>query len=228
MRARGLGAEIREGLEVIWRNPTLRALAWSVAVWQVFRHACFAILVLFAARELGFSAGHIGALWVLAGVGSLCAAAAVARLNLRLGFGATLLAGMGGTGIAWLLLAATPSGDFTASALFGLGLFVLDFCGMAFFINYLTLRQAVTPDPLLGRVVATMICLTVALAPLGGLAGGWVAEHFGLRATLLLSGLGAILLVALVAWTSPLLRLRALGEAQEPRQTQSVAEELAG
>ena len=228
MRARGIGAEIREGLAVIWHNPTLRALAWSVAVWQVFRHACFAILVLFAARELGFSAGHIGALWVLAGVGSLCAAAAVARLNLRLGFGATLLAGMCGTGIAWLQLAATPSGDFSASALFGLGLFVLDFCGMAFFINYLTLRQALTPDPLLGRVVATMICLTVALAPLGGLAGGWVAEHFGLRATLLLSGLGAILLVALVAWTSPLLRLRALSEAQEPRQTQSVAEELAG
>jgi predicted MFS family arabinose efflux permease len=206
----------------------LRTLAWSIAIWQVFRHACFAIMVLFAARELGFSAGRIGALWMLAGAGSLCAAAAVARLNLRLGFGPTLLAGMFGTGVAWLLLAATPGGDFTAVAIFGLGLFVLDFCGMAFFVNYLTLRQAATPDALLGRVVATMICLTVAMAPLGGLAGGWIAEHFGLRATLVISGLGAIVLVTLVAWTSPLMRLRALGETPPPRRTESVAEELAG
>jgi hypothetical protein len=228
MRARGIGTEIREGLAVIWGNATLRALAWSIAVWQVFRHACFAIMVLFAARELAFTPGHIGALWMLAGVGSLCAAAAVSGLNVRLGFGPTLLAGMLGTGVGWLVLAATPAGDITASALFGLGLFVLDFCGMVFFINYLTLRQALTPDPLLGRVVATMICLTVAVAPLGGLAGGWVAEHYGLRATLLLAGLGALILVPLLALTSPLLRLRALGEAHEPRRTESVAEELAG
>jgi predicted MFS family arabinose efflux permease len=228
MRARGLGAEIREGLSAIWRNPVLRALAWSISVWQVFRHACFAIMVLFAARELGFSAGHIGALWMLAGVGSLGAAAAVEPLNRRLGFGPAMLAGLLGTGVGWLVLAAAAGGDLLASTVFGLGLFVLDFCGMVFFINYLTLRQAAAPDALLGRVVATMICVTVAAAPLGGLAGGWVAEHLGLRATLLIAGLGAILLVPLVAWTSPLLRLRALGEAREPRQTESVAEELAG
>jgi hypothetical protein len=49
-----------------------------------------------------------------------------------------------------------------------------------------------------------------------------------LRATLLLAGLGALILVPLLALTSPLLRLRALGEAHEPRRTESVAEELAG
>ncbi|HKB74018.1 MAG TPA: hypothetical protein VKC82_07090 [Burkholderiales bacterium] len=46
--------------------------------------------------------------------------------------------------------------------------------------------------------------------------------------TLLIAGLGAILLVPLVAWASPLLRLRTLDEAREPRQTESVAEEMAG
>ena len=43
-----------------------------------------------------------------------------------------------------------------------------------------------------------------------------------------LPGLGAIVLVPLVAWASPLLRLRTLDEAKEPRQTESVAEEMAG
>jgi MFS family permease len=227
-RTSTIGAEIREGLRAIWRNAVLRALAWSIAVWQIFRHASLAIVVLYAARELGFSAGHVGVLWMLAGIGSLGATLAIGRLNRRLGFGATLLAGMLGTGLGWLLLAAASGGELAASALFGLGLLLLDFSGMVFFINYLTLRQALTPDPLLGRVTATMICLTVATAPFGGLAGGWIAEHAGLRATLLLAGLGAIMLVPLLAWASPLLRLRTLDQAQEPRQTESVTEELAG
>jgi MFS family permease len=228
MRPRGLWSEIREGLAAIWANPVLRALAWSIAVWQVFRHACFAIMVLFAARELGFSPGRIGMLWMLAGVGSFAAAAAVAPLNRRIGFGPAMLAGVLGTGVAWLVLGAAAGGELVASIVFGLGLFMLDFCAMVFFINYLTLRQAATPDALLGRVVATMICLTIAMAPLGGLAGGWVAEHLGLRATLLISGLGAIALVPLVAWTSPLMRLRAIAAAPAPQRTESVAEELAG
>jgi MFS family permease len=227
-RDSSIGAEIREGLRAIWRNAVLRALAWALAVWQIFRHASLAIVVLYAARELGFSAGHVGALWILAGVGSLGATLVIGSLNRRVGFGPTMLAGMLATGVGWLLLAAASGGELAASALFGLGLLVLDFGGMVFFINYLTLRQAVTPDHLLGRVTATMICLTVATAPFGGLAGGWIAEHAGLRATLVLAGLGAIALVALVAWASPLLRLRTLDEAQEPRQTESVAEELAG
>ena len=228
MRASGIGAEIREGLAAIWRNATLRSLAWAIAVWQVFRHAYIAIVVLFAARELGFSAGYLGALWMLAGSGSLGAAAAVEPLNRRLGFGPTMLLGMLGTGVAWLLIGVASGGEAITSVVFGLGLLVLDFSGMVFFINYLTLRQAVTPDALLGRVTATMICLTVATAPLGGLAGGWIAEHAGLRATMLIAGLGAIALVPIVAWASPLLRLRTLREAQEPRQTESVTEELAG
>jgi MFS family permease len=228
MRATAIGAEIREGLAAIWRNATLRSLAWAIALWQVFRHAYIAIVVLFAARELGFSAGHLGALWMLAGIGSLGAAAAVGPLNRRLGFGPTMLLGMLGTGVGWLVVGAASGGEAMASIVFGLGLLVLDFSGMVFFINYLTLRQAVTPDPLLGRVTATMICLTVATAPLGGLAGGWIAEHAGLRATMLVAGLGAMALVLAVAWASPLLRVRTLREAQEPRQTESVTEELAG
>jgi hypothetical protein len=43
-----------------------------------------------------------------------------------------------------------------------------------------------------------------------------------------IAGLGAMLLVPLVAWASPLSGLRALPGAQEPRLTESVSEELAG
>jgi MFS family permease len=125
------------------------------------------------------------------------------------------------------MLGAASGGYVVASAIFGAGLFLLDFSAMTFFINYLTLRQTVTPDRLLGRVTATMICLTVATAPLGGLAGGWIAEHWGLRITILLAGAGALAMIPLVAWTSPLAGMRTLPVAQEPSVTESVAEELA-
>ena len=224
---RSLKSEIREGLLTIWQNRTLRALVWAIATWQVFRHAFIAIVVLFAARELGFSAGHVGVLFMLAGVGSLAAAGLVGPLNARFGMGPTMLFGIAATGVAWLVMAASFGPPWMASLIFGAGMFLLDLGAMIFFINYLTLRQAVTPDRLLGRVTATMICLTVATAPLGGLAGGWIAEHFGLRSAMLFAALGALLLAPLVTWLSPLARMRELPKPQEPVVTESVAEELA-
>jgi uncharacterized membrane protein len=69
-------------------------------------------------------------------------------------------------------------------------------------INYLALRQAITPDRLLGRMTATMRFLTVASAPLGSLVGGALATGIGLRATLLTVGvLGLVLSAAAVVWS---------------------------
>jgi hypothetical protein len=73
------------------------------------------------------------------------------------------------------------------------------------FINFLSLRQAVTPAPLLGRMTSTMRWLILLPAGPGALIGGWLGEHVDLRASLLFAGCGA-LLVSLLAWRHPLLR----------------------
>ena len=227
-RPRRMLTEIREGLAVVWHNPTLRALVWAIGLWQVFRHAFIAIVVLYAARELNFSAGHVGVMFMMAGVGTLAAATLTTRLNNRFGMGRTMLAGLAGTGVSWLIMASAAGPVWLASILFAGSLFVLDLAAMVFFINYLTLRQAVTPDRLLGRVTSTMIALTVSTAPFGGLAGGWIAEQIGLRATLALAGAGALVLSGFVTWLSPLSKMHQMPEPQEPAGTESVAEELAG
>ena len=213
--ATSVRAEIVEGLAVIWHNRTLRALVWGIGLWQVCRHAFLAMVVLFGARELGFSAGHVGLLFMTAGLGSLAAAGVTERLNARFGMGPTMLGGIAGTGVSWALIGCSMGPYWFASMLFGAGLFLLDLTAMIFFINYLSLRQAATPDRLLGRVTATMICLTVSMAPLGSLAGGWVGEHLGLRVAILLAGAGGLALAPLMMWLSPLSSMRELPGPQE-------------
>jgi MFS family permease len=224
--ARSVRAEILEGLAVIWHNRILRTLVWAVGLWQVFRHAFLAMVVLFGARELGFSAGHVGLMFMTAGLGSFAAAGVTEKLNARYGMGRTMLGGIAGTGLAWIVIGCAMGPYWLASLFFAGGLFLLDLMAMIFFINYLSLRQAVAPDRLLGRVTATMICLTVAAGPLGSLAGGWVGEHLGLRVAMLAAGSGALLLVPLVVWLSPLAKMRELPQPHEPVVTESVQEEL--
>src|SRR4051812_606200 len=80
-------SEIREGLVTLWNIPELRAMVWALALWQIFRHAFIATIVLYATRELHFSAGVVGGLFMVAGLGSLAAAGVVAPLNRRFGLG---------------------------------------------------------------------------------------------------------------------------------------------
>ncbi|HEY1091663.1 MAG TPA: MFS transporter, partial [Burkholderiaceae bacterium] len=73
------------------------------------------------------------------------------------------------------------------------------------FINFLSLRQAVTPAPMLGRMTSTMRWLILIPAGPGALAGGWMGEHLSLRTTLYFAGFGALLLAAF-AWRSATIR----------------------
>jgi len=73
------------------------------------------------------------------------------------------------------------------------------------FINFLALRQAVTPEPMLGRMTSTMRWITLLAAGPGALLGGWLGEHVGLRAALGFAG-GVSALLVLVAWRLPLVR----------------------
>jgi uncharacterized membrane protein YfcA len=73
------------------------------------------------------------------------------------------------------------------------------------FINFLALRQAVTPAPMLGRMTSTMRWLILLPAAPGALIGGWLGEHVDLRASLAFSGVCGLVLT-LVAWRSPVMR----------------------
>ena len=202
--------EIVEGLKLVWNNRTLLGLAWIAALWQVLHHMQMAVLVLFATRELGLSAGAIGFAYMFGGFGCVLAAASVERLSARYGVGRVILLGLMLTVVGWVAYGVIGGPVWFATIALGVAMLVFDFGGVMWGINYLALRQAITPDRLLGRMTATMRFLTVAAAPIGSLAGGAIASIVGLRATLITIGvLGVFLAAAAIAW-SPVRRHRGL------------------
>jgi len=181
-------AEIHEGLLLVWRSRTLFALALVAGLWQVLHHMQIAVLILFATRELGLSAGSIGVAYMFGGVGCVIAAANAERLSNRFGVGSIIVYGLLLTAFGWQAFGLVSGPPWAATLALGLAMLVFDFGAVLYGINYLALRQAITPDRLLGRMTATMRFCTVAAAPLGSLIGGALATGIGLRATLLVVG----------------------------------------
>jgi MFS family permease len=197
-----MGAEIREGLSLVWNNATLRSLALVAAAWQILHHMQIAVLILFATRDLGLSAGALGMAYMAGGLGCLVAATFAERLARRFGVGPLIVYGLLLTAFGWQAFGLIRGSTAVATVALGVGMLVFDFGAILWGINYLSLRQAITPDRLLGRMTATMRFLAVAAAPLGSLAGGALATGIGLRPTLWVVGwLGIVLAVVAMRWS---------------------------
>jgi MFS family permease len=106
--------------------------------------------------------------------------------------------------VGWLLLAFAPLNAYGVAA-YALMLLLFGVGAVFIFINFLALRQSVTPGPMLGRMTSTMRWLILLPAGPGALLGGWLGQYYGLRAALEFAG-GSALLLALVASRLPVIR----------------------
>jgi MFS family permease len=146
-------------------------------------------------------------------VGTIMGSVLGRRVSDRIGPGPCLVVGYAICGLGWLLLAVAPANAWGVAA-FALMLMSFTTGAVFIFINFLALRQAVTPEPLLGRMTSTMRWITLLAAAPGALLGGWLGDHFGLRAALAFAG-GVSMLLVVVAWRMPLIReLKALPEQE--------------
>jgi MFS family permease len=196
--------DLRAGLHFVRGTPLLTTMALTVGMWQMCHHAALVVQILFATRTLGMSESQIGLAFVGLGIGTVMSSTLGHRISARIGPGPSLLLGLAVCGAGWVLLALAPAN--AAGRLMFAGMLVcFGFGAVLIFINFLALRQAVTPAPLLGRMTSTMRWLILLPAGPGALLGGWLGEHVDLRASLAFAGCGA-LIVSLVAWRHTLLR----------------------
>ena len=206
-----MGREIAEGLAASWRNPLLRALLQRAAGGAFFGGFFGGLYFLFAVRELHMTALLLGIVISVGGASNLLGAVLAERLLHRLGLGRTLIGAAWMIGLA-MLLVPLAHGPVALSAAFLIAAQLGDMAWPIYNINATSLRQAVTPDRLLGRVNSAGHLLFWGALPLGSLAGGAIAETFGIRQTMLIATLG-YLLSNLWFTFSPIRHLRQLPAA---------------
>ncbi len=145
--------EIGEGLRALLGHPLLRPIVLISALSSLFLYGVRALYVLFASRNLGLDATQLGLILAVGGAASIPGGFLTERVTQRIGFGAAVCGG-------WLLegasLLAIPfaHGD-TAIATLIAAQAVGGLAGTIANVNQWSLRQAVTPDRLQGRVTAS-------------------------------------------------------------------------
>jgi len=196
--------EMKAGLRFVTQHKLLVVLASCAGGWQLCNNSATVVNILMATRTLGMSEQAVGLSYVCLGFGTVLASLVGDRISKRLGPGPSMTLGIGLCSLGWLLVAVAPVGPIGV-AMFAVNLMLFGLGAVMIFINFISLRQAVTPAPLLGRMTSTMRWLILLPAAPGALIGGWLGEHVDLRASLAFSGLcGLALTVA--AWRNPRLR----------------------
>jgi MFS family permease len=201
--------DLRAGLQFVAGTRLLVALAAVVGGWQMFHQSAMVVNILFATRELGLTEQQIGGCFIALGAGTVLASVFGNRLSRRIGPGPSLPIAIAVCGAGWLMLAWAPANHWGVAA-FAFMLFTFGVGAVLIFINFLAMRQAVTPEPLLGRMTSTMRWLILLPAGPGALIGGWLGEHVSLRAALAFAGIGALLLAAVAAWLATIRNVRVL------------------
>jgi MFS family permease len=217
---RSLRVELREGLGYVFRHPYQRGIVGAVAISNFFGQLVFAILLVFAVRELGLTAAAIGIILSLGSVGTLVAAVTARRVGDRLGVGRTVLVAAFLFGPGTLLIAVAPV-DY-AEVFIVAAIAIVGYGGTLFNVTMISLVQAITPDRILGRANASRRFVVWGVIPVGGVVAGVLAETIGLRETIVVGSLGGLLAVVPIL-ASPIRSLGRMSELEDPPLAEAIA-----
>ncbi|MCK2025048.1 MFS transporter [Microbacterium sp. SSW1-47] len=201
--------DIGEGLRFAFSHALLRPMIVTSFVFNVGWFLLQSVFVVYALDRLGMTPATVGAAMAVYGGGMVIGALLAPVLSRRFALGAlTMLGPLGGFAAA-LLMAATlwvpvpvpvpvpaPAFAFAAYLLFGLG-------PVLWTIGTTSLRQAVTPVSMIGRVSSVLVVATYGARPVGAALGAVVAAGVGVEACIVLCAgvfaaqLGYVLLSAL-------------------------------
>ena len=186
-----LRSDIVAGLRYVFGHPALRTIGGATATSNLFSGIAGTVELLFAYNVLGLSVALIGFAATLGSAGGLISAVFADKISKRLGVGRTIVLTipLGGPMIA-VLAFCQPGNDLLNALVIGAGFFAGAASGTLYNINQVSLRQALTPPEMSGRMNATMRWFVWGTIPIGALLGGALGTSLGLRETLLIAGIG--------------------------------------
>ncbi|MEV4131976.1 MFS transporter [Dactylosporangium sp. NPDC049742] len=204
-----LRADMRDGLRWMLRHPLLRGLTVLFGFTAAFQAMSMSVLVLFALDVLQVGSRGYGLLLLAGGVGGLLGGLAAPYVGRLLGRTGTLSA------VALCTPPAVVGMGLTSDAVSAFALFLVTAC-LVMIGNVLTmsLRQTLIPEELFGRVQGVWRTAVWGGIPVGGFAGGVLADATDVPTVFVVAGLGY--LATGVAVTALLFRHRALTAAAAP------------
>jgi MFS family permease len=222
-RARGVEApaepatkgDLTDGIRFVARTPLMRASLGATATFNFFNAGFWALLVVYALRTVGLSAGAIGAALAIGALGSVLGTVITGRLSRRLGLGRTLVLSFVLAPAPLLLVPLAPGPPAVGLALLataeffsGIGIMILD-------VGLGALFAALVPDRLRARVSGAYMLVNYGVRPLGAFGAGILATATDLRTTMWIAAAGGI---AGVLWLlpSPMRKLRSLPKTADP------------
>jgi len=207
--------EIVEGLSFVWKDGILRAIAGSTIFSGIGMGMVFTLWLLFGVEELGIQPGVLGTIAAVGGVTSLGGAVYAQRVTKKFGIGPTMVVTHALAAVSFFLIPAASGPVFIAATFLVINQFG-DAPGVIYGINETSLKQAITPLNMLGRVNASSHVVGLSGTLVGSLAAGILGEMIGLRATIVVGGV-FVLLGVVVLVVSPVLKTKELPEAVEDR-----------
>jgi MFS family permease len=166
--------DVSEGLRYVLRHPVLRNISVMMALVNFFAATLWTQLVLFGKVELNASNTQLGFLFAAGSAGVVVLGLSAGAIRKRLSFSVAALGALMVDGVITVLFAFNHVYVLALvlwAAIAGLGLF--------FNINTTSLRQAIVPSHMLGRVVSIAGVLAWSAIPAGTLVGGAVIDATG-------------------------------------------------
>ena len=174
----GFRSEMWEGIRFVFSNPTIWKIAGSTSTSNLGSNIFFAVYLIFAYRVLHLSPGVVGLVFGAGAVGGLLGALSASWIARQIGLGPTLLVTIIAFGLGALLVPLAQLGFavplLLASSMIG------SFANPVYNINQVSLRQAITPDRVQGRMNATVRTVIWGTIPIGAFIGGVIGNTFGL------------------------------------------------
>ncbi|USU15419.1 MFS transporter [Paraburkholderia fungorum] len=201
--------ELRDGTRFVLHDALLRPMLATAIFFNLGFFVLQAVYVPYAVHRLGLSASMVGVTLGAYGVGMVCGALAAPAIARRLAFGRVLIIGPSCGLLASLVMVATI---VTPSLwLATLSFFLLGAGPILWVVGSTTLRQAITPERMMGRVSAINSTATYGARPLGALLGAAISARWGMDACLVAAA-AAFVVQALIIVMSPAARLANIPE----------------
>ncbi len=182
-----------EGLRFVLKNPLLRVLAGSAAMFNFFGMFIGTLYAFYVIRTLSVAPFLYGLLLAAGGLSALVGAWFAESVVRRFGLGLTIVGGLFAYGLVGLVIPFAHGPVALVVALLFISQLVGDVAVSIHLIAELSLRQMLIPHHLLGRANVGILFVTQGIAPISALLAGIIAERFGVRFTLFIGVMGVIM-----------------------------------